>query len=154
MKKASYTLIALLVICVAAIGYLAYERVGDRRQMKLLGEQVDSLHQDLDALRLEKLSWESEKAHVAKNLAEVRQVLTNTLSELGEVVDSIDLGPDTAAAAAPGSEAEENTQEADETAAPEEQTQGPASTSEETKEASEETAVPELPASGGEAEAP
>lgn len=89
MKKINYTLIALLLICLAVIGYLAYEKVGDQRQLKLMNGQIEDLSKDLDALRLEKLAWEGEKSRVARSLGSVQLVLRNTLDELDDVVDSI-----------------------------------------------------------------
>ncbi len=122
MKKSSYTLIALLIVCLAVIGYLVYEKVGDQRQLKLLGEQVESLNRGLDALRLEKLAWEKDKARVAENLTQVKQVLSRTLDELGGVVDSIGLSleaAETAVSEAPEATVAETTQPEKETDASE-----------------------------------
>lgn len=89
MKKTSYTLIAFLVICLAAIGYLVFEKIGDQRQLKLLDAQIEDLSKGLDALRIEKLAWEGEKARVAQSLGSVQGVLRSTLDELDVVVEAI-----------------------------------------------------------------
>ena len=89
MKKSSYTLIAFLVICLAAIGYLVFEKAGDQRQLKLLNAQIEDLNKNLDALRIEKLAWENEKSRVAQSLGSVQGVLRSTLDELDVVVESI-----------------------------------------------------------------
>ena len=89
MKKSSYTLIAFLVICLAAIGYLVFEKAGDQRQLKLLDAQIEDLNKSLDALRVEKLAWEGEKSRVAQSLGSVQGVLRSTLDELDVVVESI-----------------------------------------------------------------
>ena len=89
MKKSSYTLIAFLVICLAVIGYLVFEKAGDQRQLKLLDAQIEDLNKNLDALRIEKLAWENEKSRVAQSLGSVQGVLRSTLDELDVVVESI-----------------------------------------------------------------
>ena len=89
MKKSTYTLIAFLVICLAAIGYLVFEKAGDQRQLKLLDAQIEDMSKSLDALRIEKLAWEGEKARVAQSLGSVQGVLRSTLDELDVVVESI-----------------------------------------------------------------
>lgn len=89
MKKSSYTLIAILVICLAAIGYLVFEKAGDQRQLKLLDARIEDLNKSLDALRVEKLAWENEKSRVSQSLGSVQDVLRSTLDELDVVVESI-----------------------------------------------------------------
>ncbi len=89
MKKSSYTLIALLIICLGAITYLTIEKVGDQRQLKLLNEQAENLAKNLDDLRIEKLAWEGEKARVAQSIGSVQGVLRSTLDDLDIVVESI-----------------------------------------------------------------
>ncbi len=72
MKKSSYTLIAFLVICLAAIGYLVFEKAGDQRQLKLLDAQIEDLNKRLDALRVEKLAWEMKNPAFRKALVRYR----------------------------------------------------------------------------------
>lgn len=90
MKKTTYTFIAIILICLAAVGFLVYERIGDHRQLQLLNIQVEELSKNLQELQLEKKAWEGEKTRVVQSLDSVQGVLRTTLGELDIVVESIE----------------------------------------------------------------
>jgi hypothetical protein len=96
MKKTTYTLLALLLICIVAIGVLWAGRVSDRKQiaeMEVLlqdnAAELDNTTVKLNALQKEKNIWDQEKARVGQSLGSVRGVLIKTLGDLEEVSASI-----------------------------------------------------------------
>ena len=101
MKKTTYTLAALLVICLVGLGLLLASRLGDHRQMQTLNQRVDELTVALDSLQKEKAVWEQEKTRVAQSLGSVRGVLVKTLVDLEEVSAQIGLPLPTVAPPAP-----------------------------------------------------
>ncbi len=109
MKKTTYTLAALLVICLVGLGLLLASRLGDHRQMQTLNQRVDELTVALDGLQKEKAVWEQEKTRVAQSLGSVRGVLVKTLVDLEEVSAQIGLPLPTVAPPAPSEKPQEAT---------------------------------------------
>ena len=96
MKKVTYSLVALLLICIVAIGVLWAGRVSDRRQIAEMETQLqegavelDNATVQLTALKKEKTVWDQEKARVGQSLGSVRGVLIKTLGDLEEVSAAI-----------------------------------------------------------------
>ena len=96
MKKTTYTLLALLLVCIVAIGVLWAGRVSDHKQIADLelqlqegAAELDNATVQLTALQKEKSTWDAEKARVGQSLGSVRGVLIKTLGDLEEVSAAI-----------------------------------------------------------------
>ena len=115
MKKTTYTLGALLVLCLVGLGLLLAGRLADQRELKTLNQRVEEVTAEVVLLRQEKVAWEEEKTRVAQSLGSVRGVLVKTLVDLEEVSAQIGLPLSTPV---PAAQSPKPTQEATATPAP------------------------------------
>jgi hypothetical protein len=90
MKKSTYPLLAILILCLVGIAVLFSMNQNKQRQIDDLTEQLASLTLEKDGWENEKLQWAQDKANMSESLGLVHAALSRTLLDIQGISTSLD----------------------------------------------------------------